>query len=321
VEARLRHFLEPFADIELVQRRRREDALFPLGEEWRQRFFGDRIEVRPRDAINWAREGWRGQQESLVRHDPLDWLTRWPRDGEPGAGPPDEPTTEEIREAIGRKIAEKLAAISEQLHREPHTLPSDADHLAGLMYTLLAQCRDAGHRYGVWEVERVPPPKNARPTYHLSLRRRDAEASSDIRTGVLFLMERSATAVSGFLRRLLTDWGAFDRIVVASAEHIGLPLGQAGRDYLDDLKRRGSEHFQIVELTFAEIVELEAMQRIVGLAKSGDLEIEPSPRRVRSVTEQEVIEAYHQQGRYLASRLLRTLLGSTSNASNVFLRA
>src|SRR5262249_61653323 len=157
---------------------------------------------------------------------------------------PDEPTTEEIRESIGRKIAEKLAALSEQLLREPHTLPADADHLAGLTYSLLAQCRDAGHRYGVWEVERVPPPKNARPTYHLSLRRRDREASDDIRTGVLFLMERSATAVSAFLRRLLTDWGTFDRIIVATATHIGLPLGQAGRDYLEDLQRQGREQFQ-----------------------------------------------------------------------------
>jgi hypothetical protein len=321
VEARLRHFLEPFAGIELVQRRRREDALFPLGEAWRQRFFGDRIEVRPRDAVNWAREGWRQQQESLARHDPLDWLMQWPRDGEPGPGLPDEPTTEEIRESIGRKLAEKLAATSEQLLREPQILPADADHLAGLTYSVLAQCRDAGHRYGVWEVERVPPPKNSRPTYHLSLRRRDPDSSADIRTGVLFLMERSATAVSGFLRRLLTDWGAFDRIIVATAEHIGLPLGQAGQDYLEDLQRRGCEHFQMLELTFAEIVELEALQRVVGLAKSRDLEIEPSPGHVRAVTEQEVIEALDQQGRYLASRLLKTLLGSYSDASNACFRA
>jgi hypothetical protein len=310
IEARLWNFLEPFADIALVQRQRRENVLFPLGEAWRQRFFGDRIEIRPRDALNWAREGWRQQQESLARHDPHDWLTRWPRDGEPGPGPPDEPTTEEIEGSIDRRIAEKLAALSEQLLREPHTLPSDADHLAGLTYSLLAQCRDAGHRYGVRELERVPPPKNARPTYHLLLRRRDCEGSADTRTGIVFLMERSATAVTGFLRRLLADWGAFDRIVMTTAEHIGLPLGQAGRDYLDDLQRRGGEHFQKMELTFAEIVELDAMQRVVGLAKSGDLEIELRPSYIRAVTEQEVIESYVQHGRYLGSRLLRTLLDS-----------
>jgi hypothetical protein len=315
VEARLRHVLEPFADIELVQKRRWEDPLFPLGEAWRQRFFGDRIEVRPRDAINWAREGWRQQQESLAHHDPLDWLRQWPKDGVPGPGRPDEPTTEEITEAIDRKIAEKLASITEQLEREPHPPPADADHLAGLVYSLLAQCRDAGHRYGVWEVERVAPPKNARPTYHLSLRRRNAEASADLRTGVLFLVERSPTSVAGFLRRLLDGWGAYDRIVLVTANSVRLPLGEAGRGYLEDLQKQGRQHFQMLDLTCAEMIELEALQRVVGLAKSRDLEIEPSPGRSRSVTEQEVIEAYHRHGRYLASRLLRELLDSPSNTA------
>ncbi|HTU19288.1 MAG TPA: AAA family ATPase [Gemmataceae bacterium] len=317
IEARLRHLLEPFADIELVQKRRGEDALFPLGEAWRQRFLADRVDIRPRDAINRAREGWRQQQESLARHDPLDWLRRWPRDSDPGPGRPDEPTTEEIAEAIDRKIAEKLASISEQLEREPQTLPADADHLAGLVYSFLAQCRDAGHRYGVWEVERVAPAKHARPTYHLSLRRRDPKASADLRTAVLFLVERSAIAVSGFLRRLLNDWGTYDRVVLVTAERVGLPLGQAGREYLEDLQQRGRQHFLTMQLAFAELVELEALQRVVGLARSRDLEIEPSPSRSRTVSEQEVIEAYCRHERYLKSSLLRALLQAPSNTAAI----
>jgi hypothetical protein len=308
IEARLRSFLESFADVELLRKRRQDDALFPLGQAWREQSFQDRIEVRPRDAINWAREGWRRQQESLSRHDPLDWLMRWPKDGEGGGGPPDEPTTEEIGVAIDRKIAEKLAAIRAQLEREPHLLPAHADHLAEVVRSLLAQCRDSGHRYGVWEVERVRSPKNAQPTYHLSLRQRGGEGAADIRTGVLFLMERSPTSVAGFLRRLLADWGAFDRIVLVTEKTIGLPLGQAGREYLDDLRRRGPRHLQTPELTFAECVELESLHRVVGLAKSRDLEIEPRLGSARPVTEQEAIEAYHRHGRYLASDLLRTLL-------------
>lgn len=315
IEARLCNALDPFADIELVQQRRREDALFPLGETWRERFFGERVEIRPRDAINWAREGWRQQQESLARHDPLDWLRRWPRDGAPGPGRPDEPTTEEITEAIDRRIADRLTAIAEELERESHTLPADADHLAGLVYALLAQCRDAGHRYGVWEVERVTPPKNARPTYHLALRRRGPEAAADLRTGVLFLVEANSTSVAGFLRRLLSDWNAYDRVVVVTDERVGLPLGQAGREYLESLQQRGPQHFHQIQLTFAELIELEAMQRVVGLARSRDLEIEPTPGRSRGVTEQEVIETYHRQGRYLASPLLRALLEGPAHST------
>ena len=234
-------------------------ALFPLGEAWRQRFIGDRIDIRPRDAVNWAREGWRQQQESLARHDPLDWLRRWPKDSDPGPGRPDEPTTEEITAAIDRKIAERLASLSEQLEREPHTLPADADHLAGLVYSLLAQCRDAGHLYGVWEVERRGPAEEC--STHLSPvaappRCRDGRRSSHRRS------------VSGGTQCHLGSWfpaplagelGAFDRIVLVTAERIGLPLGQAGREYLEALQQRGPQHFQILERTFAEWVELEAL--------------------------------------------------------------
>ncbi len=316
VEGRLERFLGPFADIELVRQRRQEDALFPLGQAWRERFFQDRIEIRPRDAINWAREGWRRQQETLARHDPLDWLTRWPRDGADGAGPPDEPTTEEVREAIDRKIAEKLATSREQLEREPHTLPADADHLAGLVYALLVPCRDGGHHYGVWEVDRLPPPRQgARPTYDLSVRQRGEADAADTRTGVVFVMAPSATSVAGFLRRLLEDSRPLDRVVLVTDRRVGLSLGERGREYLDDLRQQGPQRFVTLELTFAEYAELEAMQRVVGLAKSRDLEVEPRPGRARTVTEQEVIDSYHRHGRYQSSRLLRTLLEGAATAA------
>ena len=73
----------------------------------------------------------------------------------------------------------------------------------------------------------------------------------------------------------------------------------------------------MLELTFAELVELEALQRVVGLAKSRDLEIEPSPGRGRGVSEQEVIEAYHRHGRYLALPLIRALLKPPANAATI----
>jgi hypothetical protein len=313
IEARLHHFLAPFTDHELIRKRRRDDALFPLGQSWQEQFFGDRVEIRPRDAINWAREGWRQRQESLRQHDPLDWLMRWPHDDAIGSGPPDEPSTEEIREALDGKVADKLSSIRDQLERQPHTLPTDADHLAGLVHGLLTSCREAGHRYGVREVDRVPPPKVGRPTYHLSLRRRDRDAAADIRTGVLFLVERSPTSVAGFLRRLLTDWGTFDRVFLVTAKDVGLPLGETGRDYLDNLQnKQGPQRFQRLELAMSEFAELEALARVAGLAKSGDLEIEPRPGCVRSVSEHEVYDAYHRQGRYLASPLLRALVQATA---------
>jgi hypothetical protein len=62
IRARLESFLAPFADLVAVARQRQADALFPLGEGWRQWFFRDRVEVRPRDAVNWAREAGAGNR-------------------------------------------------------------------------------------------------------------------------------------------------------------------------------------------------------------------------------------------------------------------
>jgi type II secretory pathway predicted ATPase ExeA len=315
VQARLQRFLAPFAGVDLIRKRRQDDTLFPLGEAWGERFIGGRIEIRPRDAINWAREGWRQRQGALSKHDPLDWLRRWPHDDSSDSGPPDEPSTEEIREAVDRKIDDKLTAALEQLEKEPHLLPTDADHLAGVVHALLVSCREGGHRYGVWEVERVVTPKHGRPTFHLSLRQRVHDSAADLRTGVLFLAEQSSTSTAGFLRRLLAEWGTYDRVILATAQDVGLHLGQKGEEYLEDLRRRGNEHFQMLEISFAECAQLEALQRVVGLAKSGDLEIEARPGHVRPVSEHEVTEAYHRRGRYLASRLLWTLLEPAAKAT------
>ncbi len=50
------------------------------------------------------------------------------------------------------------------------------------------------------------------------------------------------------------------------------------------------------------------MREVVGLAKSGDLEIEPAPKTIRPVTEAEVIASHHRQDRYRQHPLLRPLL-------------
>ncbi len=46
VAARLEKAVQPFADQEPVQRRLREDALFPLGRLWAEEFFRDKIDLR-----------------------------------------------------------------------------------------------------------------------------------------------------------------------------------------------------------------------------------------------------------------------------------
>jgi len=101
VRARLRAFLAPFADAGAVRLWLRQDDLYPLGRGWYERHLRDRVDVRPRDVINRAREGWRAQQEALAREGGPDWLANWT-----GAAPEDaEPVQPEAPEAaIDRKV-------------------------------------------------------------------------------------------------------------------------------------------------------------------------------------------------------------------------
>jgi hypothetical protein len=247
--------------------------------------------------------------ETLARQGGPAWLEGWPERVVPPAPPAPPPSAEEIRLAVDRKVEELLAQTLAELQEQPEQIPADADHLAGLVRDLLAQCRDAGHRYGVYEVEHLPPPRSgARPTYDLSIRQRGRDGGPDLRTGVLFLTQANAVAVTGFLRRLLEDPRPLDRVVLVTDERVGLNLGGRGREYLLELQERGPQRFHTLELSLPEDAELAALQRVVGLARSRDLEVELPPGQVRAVTDREVIDSYHRHGRYLSSRLLRAVL-------------
>jgi hypothetical protein len=302
VRARLRAFRAPYADVGAIRLWLRRDDLYPLGRGWYERHLHDRVDVRPRDVINWAREGWRAQQEALAREGGPDWLANWTG----AALNAVEPLPPESLEAvIDRKVDERMAERRARRGAEPAGLPADADHLMGLLKALLVQCRDAG-RYGVREVEQMPPPRaGARPTYDLSLRRRLPDGGAE-QVGTLAVTEENAIAVAAFLRRLAEDGRPLDRVVLVTDERVGLPLGERGQEYLQELRERGPERFEVIELSFAEYAELDAMQAVVGDARSGDLEVEARPGR--PLTDREVIDSHGRRGRYLACRLLRRLL-------------
>jgi hypothetical protein len=311
VEARLDHFFTPFATLGEVQRLRQVDPLFPLGRAWHEQFLRNKIEIRPRDVINWAREGWRREQEVLARLTGPAWLDTWQaRQGSPpGDTKQGDWTEEQLREAIDRKVDERMATLRSRRQQEPGGLPANADHLAGILYGLLAQCRDEGQFHGVFEVERMPPPrKNAQPTYHLSIRRRLAGGEKEC-IGLLVLTVGNATSVAGFLRRLREDSRSLDRLVLVTDERVGLPLGEKGQEYLDEMRTRPGRRFQLLELKFTEYAELEALRVVAQEAGSGDLEIEMRPGHPLPISAAEVIASHQRKGRYLASHLLRELLG------------
>src|SRR5262249_29714446 len=155
-----------------------EDHLFPLGRQWADEYFRDKIEVRPRDVINGAREGWQRQQERLRQQGGPAWLATWP--GLPPTDGVAPPTAEQIRETIDRQVAERMTAYKQQ--RTSEALPPDADNLAGLVFQLLEQWRSVDPASGIRRVER------AEPAYHLLVWRGVARADGETRVGIVFLV-------------------------------------------------------------------------------------------------------------------------------------
>jgi hypothetical protein len=316
VRARLERFLAPFADLPPVARAREADDLFPLGRAWHERFGRDKVEVRPRDAINAAREGWRQEQQRLREQGGPAWLEGWSAHQNDGVAlpppPPLSPGEEQaaVDRAVDEALADQRARLSEAVSAAPN-----ADHLAGVLYRLLTHCREGGSLYGVQEVQRLPPPRrNARPTYDLSVRQQQG-AGPAVRVGALVLTVDNATSAAGVLRRLVEDQRPLDRVVLVTDRRVGLPLGQRGREHLDDLRQRGPERFRAVELGPEDWADLEALQ--LTAAEAGDMDVEVRPGEVRPLTPEEAIASLHRRGRYLANRLVRALLAAEPAADLV----
>ncbi len=258
------------------------------------------MDIRPRDVVNWAREGWRLQQEALARRGGPEWLADWPgRASDEGKGIP--LTLDGIDEAVDRAANEFVTAHAAAIRRNPAETPPDADRMAALFHVLLTQC---GERAGLSELRRLPTADHGpRPPYDLEF----AHGGS-ARTGLLFVAVANATSAAAFLRRLSEASSLPQRFFLITDQRMKLTLGPAGATYLKDLQQRSGQLFEQRELPIAELADLEALQAAVLRARSGDLEAEPVAGQVHSVSEREVIESHHRRGRYRACPLLRDLL-------------
>jgi hypothetical protein len=311
LSARLRHFLEPFRHLEAVQQQAQHDPLFPLGEAWAQAAFQDRIELRPRSVLNEARAGWQQEQEAQRAGGGPTWLAEWGRpSGRAANGPaPPEPGVKQIEEVIDRKVEQKLAEHRALRQAEPHTLPADGDNLSGLVQALLEQCQRVGPLHGRLEVERLPHPRyGPRPAFDLLVRHRSGEGNQETRVGLLFLTTASGQSATACLRRLLEDDRPLEYVLLITDQRQPMPLGNKGEEYLAELRRGG--RFRHVELSFADYAGLDALQAVVGLARSGDLEVEEAPGKTRRLSEREVMESHQRRERYLRAAVLRDLLAA-----------
>jgi hypothetical protein len=303
LQARLQPYQEAFHAVEPVWKMVQKDLLFPLGESWAQSVLTDKLELRPRDVINWAREGWRREQAALQLQGSAGWLATWPH--APSIQPP---APIQIEKRIDEAIALKVHEHTQQKLLEPQSLPPDADNLVGLLHTLLQRCLKAPPFLTLSAVERLKAPKYGKPASCQLLVRRRSGDGREVHTGVLCLVVSDKKSMAAFLRRLVDDPQCPERLLLVIDERRPLDLAAGGREYLDTLRNRHQDRFQQINLSFAAYAELDSLQAVIGLARSGDLEIESPGGNSRSVTEKEVIESHLRQQRYLAHPLLKTLL-------------
>ncbi len=313
--ARLEPFLQPFQELEPVQSRVARDPLFPLGAAWFEEFLQGKPAVRPRDVITWACEGWRREQEALRRQGVVAWLDAWgsPR---PDRTPTIEVSEPDLEQLIDRKVDQKIAEHQAQREAAPQTLPPDAGNLAGLLNTLLQQCLTSEQPYALQGVQQfLPKTGGQRPIYDLMIRQRDP-AGHERRAGVVVAVTTHATSVAALLRRLVFDVDPPERVRVIVDARRPLRFGNQGRHYLEQLRRRGPTAFRKVTLSFRQYAYLDALEAVVRMARSRDLEVEAQPGRARPVTEREVIASHHRRRRYLQfPTLCELLLGESAGGA------
>jgi hypothetical protein len=306
LEARLERFHEPFLEVDEVRRSVHEDTLFPLGREWLERQLGDGLEFRPRDILTWARDAWEDRQQALVRLGGERWFENGQEPNPPGTTTATATAAVEdlIDEAVDRKIEEQIAK-----HRlEPGSLPPDAGNLAGLVESLLKRCTGEGLPYTFESVERKRRKGAELPPYDLLVRERRDPDSREVKTGVAFVTNVGTSATYA-LRRLLADDRTLDhRMLVTDQERRPLKVGPVGADHYRALERLGPRKFEHLKLNFEQYARLDALQGVIGMARSGDLEIESPRGTIRPVTEAEVIASHHRRDRFRGHPLLRPLL-------------
>lgn len=303
LEARLEKFLEPFILVPEVKVQIGEDTLFPLGLAWYDERVSKLVDVQPRRVIDWARERWEQQQTRLSNERAGEWMKSWTRK---------DPIKERVsrEEAIDSLVTQKITESVARRRQEPQTLPPSPENLSELVYTLLEHCRHRPNQYGVAALSR-PVPKKPQPRPYQFEVQKIGQGGKGFGISLLFVGTSSAQETAVLLRRFFqaTASARPDRLLLITEQRQPLKLGPGGQEYLKKLSTRGTPAFARIELTFEQYAELDALQAVVGLARSGDLEVEAGPGESPVVREDEVIASHHRRGRYVTHPLLRELLG------------
>ncbi len=98
-----------------------------------------------------------------------------------------------------------------------------------------------------------------------------------------------------------------NRIVLIEDDNRPLDLARMGSAVLEFLERDASR-FVRLRMTAESLAELDALETIAGLARSGDLSAVTASGTLNPISEDEVRRYYHQSGKYSNSPLLHPFL-------------
>jgi hypothetical protein len=303
VRARLREFFKPFATVPEIESELQRDADFPLGASWLATRLSSAKQLRPRDVISWARDAWERVQDRIDSEGGLEWLQHWKRETNltPVSRPP-----MRIEDVIDDAVRAKLDERRAQRLLEPNSLPPDADNLATLTRKLLDVCTGRGYSFERWE-QRPGPRKGAPRTYDFVAHHRDKHGQP-VTTGVVFAADARGNALTGQLKRLAEDAAPPRHALLVSDRRRGLRLGPKAQEHMDRLTERGAARFSEIRLNLADVVELDAIQSVMGLAQVGDLEVEHPVGSTRTLRFEEVCDSLHRLDVFRPHPLLHELL-------------
>jgi hypothetical protein len=186
------------------------------------------------------------------------------------------------------------------------SLPPDTDNLGRLTANLLARCLGRPE-YSLVKVEENRPRKNTSVTFEFFITERDARGRK-VLTAVACLPGGHAGSTAARLRRILESRQKADNVLVVTDERRSFKLGEMGQKYYDDLERRKKPTFRRIALSVGDVVELDALDTVLGMARVSDLEVEHPPGVPRPVSEAEASESMHRLDLFVAHPFLRELL-------------
>ncbi len=305
LEARLERFLEPFLELESVRLRVQSDTLFPLSREWLENRFGDGLEFKAREVLNWARDAWEEGRETIAAIGGTAGIERVVR---PVHSPARDETTPDIDALIDAAVDRKIEEHVALLRLQPGSLPPDAGNLAGLVESLLACCKGDGRPYTFRGLDRLKKKNGRLPAFDLMVLERRNSDGREVRTGLTFVTNVGRSATESMRRMLEVDPAPEHRLLATDEERRPLKVGAQGSEYYRELERLDPGKFEHLKLDFEQYARLDALQNVIGMARSGDLEIEASRGTIQSVTEAEVVASHHRRDRFREHPLLRPLL-------------